>query len=63
MAMPPDDLTPSRLTGLSEAEAARRALELRFLVDGLTVRAVREPRIDRAALRAAIENLIARILA
>ena len=24
MAMPPDDLTPSRLTGLSEAEAARR---------------------------------------
>jgi len=30
---------------------------------GLTVRAVREPRIDRTALRAAIENLIARILA
>jgi len=49
--------------GLSDAEAARRALEMRFLVDGLTVRAAREPRIDRAALRAAVENLIARILA
>ncbi len=49
--------------GLSEAEAARRALELRFVVDGLTVRAAREPRIDRDALRAALEDLVARILA
>ena len=49
--------------GYSEADAARRALEVRFVVDGLTLRAAREPRIDRAELRAALEDLVARILA
>ncbi|MGI9246793.1 MAG: TetR/AcrR family transcriptional regulator, partial [Steroidobacteraceae bacterium] len=49
--------------GLAEAEAKRRGLEVRLVVDGLAVRAAREPRIDRADLKAAIDSLIQRVLA
>lgn len=48
--------------GLSAAEAARRALEARFVVDGLAVRAAREPGIDREELREAVQGLVGRIL-
>lgn len=48
--------------GFDEQEAARRALEMRLIVDGLAVRGAREPHIDRAVLRAAVENLVNRAL-
>ena len=48
--------------GLSEGEASRRALEARFVVDGLAVRAAREPGIDRQELRSAVQGLVGRIL-
>lgn len=48
--------------GYSAAEADRRALQMRLVVDGLAARAAREPGIDRAALRDAVEWLLGRLL-
>jgi AcrR family transcriptional regulator len=44
--------------GYTEDEAARRALEMRLIVDGLAMRAAREPGIDRDMLRAAVTRLV-----
>jgi hypothetical protein len=44
--------------GYDDTEAGHRALEIRFVVDGLALRAAREPKIDRAMLRSAVERLV-----
>ena len=48
--------------GYDEDEAARRSLEMRLVVDGLTLRAAREPGIDRGVLRAALASLLQKAL-
>ena len=49
--------------GFPPEVAAARALQLQFVVEGLVLRAVREPGIDRARLDAAIRESVDRILA
>jgi len=49
--------------GLSQDVAASRALLLRSIVEGLALRAAREPDLDLAPLRSALEDLFARLLA
>ncbi len=48
--------------GMSAEQARSRALGMRFVVDGLAVRAAREPGIDRTELRAALEKCIRTLL-
>jgi AcrR family transcriptional regulator len=48
--------------GMTEQDARVRGLGVRFVVDGLALRAAREPGLDRAELRAAIEKLIRTLL-
>jgi AcrR family transcriptional regulator len=48
--------------GFAPDEADRRALQMRLVVDGLAVRAAREPGIDRAQLKDALDWLIERLL-
>jgi AcrR family transcriptional regulator len=48
--------------GYDDDEAARRALEIRLVLDGLALRAAREPRIDRAVLRGALASLLQKAL-
>lgn len=48
--------------GFARDVARTRALEMRLLVDGLALRAAREPTIDRAELRAALENALRRLM-
>ena len=40
---------------LAEAELSRRVLKLQLLVDGMAVRALREPDLDRATLQAVLQ--------
>jgi AcrR family transcriptional regulator len=49
--------------GFAPDAARTRALELRLLVDGLALRAAREPGLDRTQLRAALEDAVRRLLA
>ena len=49
--------------GLSDELAASRALQLQLVVEGLMLRAVREPDIDRKQLDCALEAAFARMLA
>ena len=49
--------------GLPEELAASRALQLQLVVEGLMLRAVREPNIDRRQLDCALEAAFARLLA
>jgi AcrR family transcriptional regulator len=49
--------------GLPEELAATRALQLQLFVEGLMLRAVREPNIDRKQLDHALEAAFARLLA
>jgi AcrR family transcriptional regulator len=44
--------------GLAEREATERALALTLLMEGLKVRKVREPGLDRRILRSALDKLI-----
>lgn len=44
--------------GLPAERASSRSLGLRFVVDGLAVRAAREPDLDRAELRATLEEMV-----
>lgn len=48
--------------GFDDQEAERRALEIRLVVDGLTLRAAREPRIDRGVLKAALASQLHKAL-
>ncbi|HET7202209.1 MAG TPA: TetR/AcrR family transcriptional regulator [Steroidobacteraceae bacterium] len=48
--------------GMSAGQARSRALGMRFVVDGLALRAAREPGLDRAELRTAVEKLIRTLL-
>ena len=48
--------------GMPAEQARSTALAVRFVVDGLTVRAAREPGIDRFELRSAIEKCIRPLL-
>ena len=48
--------------GLTADQARTRALAVRFVVDGLTLRAAREPDLDRREIRAAIQALIQPLL-
>jgi AcrR family transcriptional regulator len=44
---------------LDPADASRRALALQCMIEGLLVRAVRQPDLDRATLRACLEKALA----
>lgn len=48
--------------GLPPARARSRSLAIRFVVDGLALRAAREPGLDRAEFRAALEELLRTLL-
>jgi AcrR family transcriptional regulator len=48
--------------GLCPDEARRRSLQIRFVVDGLAVRAAREPDLDHAELKSALEETIRQTL-
>jgi AcrR family transcriptional regulator len=48
--------------GLSAAQASSRSLAIRFVVDGLALRAAREPELDRAQVREALEELLRTLL-
>lgn len=48
--------------GFPPDEADRRALQVRLVVDGLAARAARDPGIDRAQLKDALDWLIERLL-
>jgi AcrR family transcriptional regulator len=48
--------------GFASDEADRRALQVRLVVDGLAARAARDPGIDRAQLKDALDWLMARLL-
>jgi AcrR family transcriptional regulator len=49
--------------GLPEKAAASRALLLRCVIDGVALRAAREPDLDTDLLRAALDELFERVLA
>jgi AcrR family transcriptional regulator len=48
--------------GLGAGLASSRSLAIRFVVDGLALRAAREPELDRAEVRAALEELLRTLL-
>ena len=48
--------------GFDAHEAHRRALGVRLVVDGLALRAAREPDLDRAEVRTAIEQVVKKLL-
>jgi AcrR family transcriptional regulator len=48
--------------GLTPEQARTRALAVRLVVDGLTLRAAREPDLDPAEIRAALELLVQPLL-
>jgi AcrR family transcriptional regulator len=48
--------------GMSTEQAATRALSVRCVVDGLSLRAVREPDLDLDVVRTALNDLLGRLL-
>jgi AcrR family transcriptional regulator len=48
--------------GMASADVRTRALAVRFVVDGLTLRAAREPDLDADEIRAALELLVQPLL-
>ena len=49
--------------GMDPADAASRAVSIRLLLDGLAVRAARQPRLDREHVRAVLRDMVRRLLA
>ena len=49
--------------GLAPALAAERALSLQCFIDGLAIRSAREPDLDRAQLRAIVQEMVAKLTA
>ena len=52
----------ARAAPIDEAALAQRALLLRVVVEGLAMRAVRDPDLDPATLRALLEQTVSRVL-
>jgi AcrR family transcriptional regulator len=48
--------------GLPRAVASKRAVSIRFVIEGLVLRAAREPDLDRAVLRAALDDTLQPLL-
>ena len=49
--------------GLAPALAAERALSLQCFIDGLAIRSAREPDLDRAQLRASVQEMVGKLTA